>query len=144
MDLQLSAIKSPPSDIPLQPKRPPKRSSVTRCERMPQVHHRGTYSPSDLEQSSRQISKSKLVPQHVLGIGQPRERAVTQGIQRENNSKHGDLPNSELEPRAPDPKVKVHTARLRAFQWQVCTTGRVPSWLQTPPPPRAGARQRSL
>lgn len=43
-DLQLSPIKSLPSNVPLPTQKTPKRSAVTRCELVPQVPSRGTYS----------------------------------------------------------------------------------------------------
>lgn len=53
---------------------------------MPQAHNKDTYSQSDLEeQSSRKISKSKLVLQPALGSCQPWAQTdaaeVTQGLQ---------------------------------------------------------------
>lgn len=58
-------------------------------EGMPQVHIRGTYSQSDLEeQSSRLIGKSKLVPQDALGIGQLWSGQMLQLSTREQPQAH--------------------------------------------------------
>lgn len=117
---QKSSIKCP-LPHPVDPTPPPPRSAVTCCELTPQGHSGGTYSQSYLEeQSSRRISKSKLVPLRDLGIWQPWDWA-DRGCRSYpghpvGKQQHTNPLNSEQESRPPRPKVNVHALRLQGFR----------------------------